>query len=104
MVSHLLVRSSERPVLLVLFEDLKQKLALEMRRILSFLNYDVDDSVLNERLKYKFNHFYRNHTDSFEHYTKDQIHYINSVISSLDPWVVPMLPLRQYIRVYHDMS
>lgn len=84
MVEHLLVRSTGHPVLLVHYKDLKSNALHEVVRILSFLDYEVSNKVVEERLKKQFNTFYRNHTSTFEHFTRVQRDYVNTVISRVE--------------------
>lgn len=98
MVNHLLLRSSDRPVLLVHFEDLKLNVFREIEKILTFIGYQIDHAVLRERLKNDFNTFYRNHTDSFEHFTPEQKEYVASVMASIDPLVAMKLRTSQFLQ------
>lgn len=77
MINHLLINNKvNRPVLLVKYEDLKRDTYQEVERMTTFLNVTAD---VNKTLVH--NAFHRNHTYTFDHYTKEQKVYMNSVIS-----------------------
>ncbi len=84
MVNHLLIKSLNRPVLLVHYEDVKSNSLYEVMRMLKFLHYDVPEDSLRERLQKQFNTFYRNHSSaSFEHFTWSQQDRINGYITRM---------------------
>ncbi len=104
MVNHLLVRSSHRPVLLIHFEDLKHNVFNEIKRVLAFIGYSIEDALLRDRLKHNFNAFYRNHSDSFKHFTPEQNEHLNNVISSIDPHIATKLRIApRYGKANRDL-
>lgn len=101
MVTHLLVHGQQegRSVLLVHYEDLKANATREVLRMVRFLGVEVPDDMVAERVKQDFTSFYRNHTQSFEHFTTVQKDYINRIIlqvaSKLNSQVLPLI---SYLR------
>ena len=69
------------PMLTVFFEDLQENAVREVRRMLDFLEYPYSEDKLQASLKEGFSQFYRNHTDSFRHFTPDQQESFNAVIT-----------------------
>ena len=69
----------KHPVLVVRYEDLKRDEAGEVRRMLEFLQVAYSE----ERLGASYTHFYRNHTDTFKHFTPEQKNLINAKIKSI---------------------
>lgn len=90
-----------RPVLIVFFEELKQNPASELTRMLEFLEVAWTPALINTTVTVLylafvyiptynqvllpspqdgFTQYYRNHTDSFEHYTAEQKQFVNSII------------------------
>ena len=98
MVTHLLVQNAaKRPVLLVHYEDLKRNSSHEVLRMVKFLGVGIPESVVMERLKDGFTSFYRNHTQTFEHYTDMQKLQINKAITRVAS-KQQTLPVRSYLR------
>ena len=74
--------SSDHPVLVVRYEDLKEKPVQEIIRMLSFLKVPFTEGDLLVRMRDDYVTFKRKHDerDSFEHYTSDQKTHIKSII------------------------
>ena len=102
MVNHLLINNTGgRPVLLVKYEDLKRDTCDEVKRMVSFLGEEMLPGA-EQMLQDGFQTFHRNHTYAFNHYTQDQIEYINSVIirvaKQLELNSIDYLHVRKYLR------
>ena len=67
-------------LLVVFYEDLKRELARELRRMVEFLDHPCTPEQLNRAVEDGYSAYYRNHTDTFEHYTPDQTTFINNII------------------------
>ena len=67
-------------LLVVFYEDLKIELAKELRRMVEFLDHPCTPEQLNRTVKKGYTAYYRNHTDTFEHYTSGQKGFINNII------------------------
>ena len=80
MVSSNLVRKEARPVLVVFYEDLKRDTATDLKSMLDFLDYPYNTAQLNSTVQEGYSSYYRNHTDTFEHYTPEQKAFVNKVI------------------------
>ena len=72
---------NHHPMLTVFFEDLQQDTVREVKRMLDFLEYPYSGAELQASLEEGFNQFYRNHTDTFHHFTPDQKEAYNTVIA-----------------------
>ena len=93
------MNTAKHPVLVVRYEDLKRDEAGEVRRMLEFLQVAYSE----ERLGASYSHFYRNHTDTFEHFTPEQKQFVNRVIVQCSEEMESMgitdwLHLKQYVR------
>ena len=103
MVNHLLINSTagNHPVLLVKYEDLKRDAWGEVERMVDFLGEEMLPGA-EQMLRDGFQTFHRNHNYTFDHYTQDQIKYINSVImrvaKQLELNGITYLHVRKYIR------
>ena len=83
MVSNYLIQPHQHhPILIVYYEDLTHSAVKEIIRILNFL--DIPYTMNDVQKMSGFDQFHRNHTDAFEHYTKEQKQLINNIIS----WVI----------------
>lgn len=80
MVSSNLVRKETRPILVVFYEDLKRDMATDLKRMLDFLEHPYTPAQLNTTMQEGYTSYYRNHTDTFEHYTTEQKAFVNKVI------------------------
>ena len=67
-------------LLVVFYEDLKRELARELKRMVEFLDHPCTPEQLNRTVEEGYSAYYRNHTDTFEHYTSDQKIFINNII------------------------
>ena len=67
-------------LLVVFYEDLKRELARELKRMVEFLDHPCTPEQLNRTVEEGYSAYYRNHTDTFEHYTSDQKGIINNFI------------------------
>lgn len=80
MVNSHLLRQRPHPVLTVRYEDLKTDTVAEVVRMLDFLRFPYSREEVEHRLQEGFTRFYRNHTDSFDHFTSEQKIFVNGVI------------------------
>lgn len=80
MVNSHLLRQRPHPVLTVRYEDLKTDTVAEVVRMLDFLRFPYSREEVEHRLQEGFTQFYRNHTDSFDHFTSEQKLFVNGVI------------------------
>lgn len=102
MVTHLLIDSSQYPVLVVRYEDLKANTTHEVVRMVEFLGIEIHKDVVMERTKQDFTRFYRNHTLTIEYFTTAQKERINQIIhrvaSKLNSQNSQSLHLWDYLR------
>lgn len=76
-----LINGKNNPLHIVRYEDLKEGTTKEVLKVVQFLGgVNLPDHNITERLKPGYNHFYRNHVDTFFHFTPDQEAYISGVI------------------------
>ena len=104
MIEHYIINNRLQPILVIKYEDLKTDPVTQVKRMLAFLRYPYKDKEVEERLKGGFSHFYRNHTDTFEHYTPEQIAHMNNVITSVidrlkQENITNFIPLEPYLRL-----
>lgn len=102
MVIHLLVRSRQRPVLLVKYEDLVENPSREVARMVRFLGYggSLSEDGVGARHQ-RFDTFKRNHTviTKFEQFTAAQKKFINTAIYNVGTRLsLKVLPVQEYIR------
>ena len=96
------IMKNRHPMLTVFFEDLKEDTAREVKRMLDFLEYPYNNAELQATLLGGFNQFYRNHTDTFDHFTADQREAYNTVITDVVKRLKQYnlaLKLEQYVYV-----
>lgn len=74
------LRSRGHPVWVVLYEQLKSSAVREVQRVLDFLHFPYSAQGVERALEGGFNLFYRNHTDTFPHFTTQQVSLINDSI------------------------
>ena len=74
------VRSRGHAVLVVLYEQLQSDAVRQVQRVLDFLHFPYSPQVVERALEGGFNSFYRNHTDTFSHFTTQQMSSINDSI------------------------
>ncbi len=79
-------RQLNHPLLVVHYEDLLADTVKEVSRMLDFLHQDYSRTELATKLKDGYGKFHRSHSaaDDYDHYTKDQRLYINSMITSTE--------------------
>ena len=104
MIEHYIINNRVQPILVVKYEDLKADPVTQVKRMLAFLRYPYKDKEVEERLEGGFFHFYRNHTDTFEHYTPEQTAHMNNVITSVidrlkQENITNFIPLEPYLRL-----
>ena len=102
MIDHLLINNTRgNPVLLVKYEDLKKNTCEEVKRMVDFLGEGMLPGT-EEVLREGFHAFHRNHTYTFDHYTREQKEYVNSVIISVAKQLqtnnIDYLHVDKYIR------
>lgn len=85
-ISGWLLNGRNNPLHMVKYENLKINKSLEILNILKFYGEtNVSLRSIDLKLGFGYNKFYRNHTDSFDHYTSDQERYIsNTVINTIN--------------------
>ena len=104
MIEHYIINNRVQPILVVKYEDLKTDPVTQVKRMLAFLRYPYKDKEVEKRLEGGFFHFYRNHTDTFEHYTPEQTTHMNNVITSVidrlkQENITNFIPLEPYLRL-----
>lgn len=67
-------------MLTVRYEDLKTDTVAEVARMLDFLEFPFSREEVEHRIGEGFTQFYRNHTDSFGHFTSEQKIFVNGII------------------------
>lgn len=82
MINYNLLRDANQPQIVVWYENLKRHPVAEVKKMLDFLQVPFSDAEVEEKLQHDFTQFYRNHTDSFEHFTAAQKKRVNDVILS----------------------
>ncbi|CAI8024939.1 WSCD family member CG9164 [Geodia barretti] len=75
-------KSAERPVYVLIFEDLKKNTVGEMKRVSDFLGFSLTEAEVGERLRVGFSNFYRNHTSTFTHFTLRQERFVSNVVGT----------------------
>lgn len=80
MVNSNVLKRGSHPILTVTYEDLKKDSTAEVKRMLDFLQFPYSIMDLERKLHEGFTQFYRNHTDTFEHFTKEQKEFVNGII------------------------
>ncbi len=75
-----LTLAKDYPILVVRYEDLKADTLGQVERMLDFLGVPYTEEEIKRRLGEGFPTFYRNHTDSFEHFTPYQRVFIEDVV------------------------
>ena len=83
MIYNNLLSQRRHPVLTITYEDLKTNTVAEMLRMLNFLQFPYLREEVEQRLQGGFTKFYRNHTDSFDHFTNEQKVFVNGIISDV---------------------
>ena len=83
MIYNILLSQRHHPVLTVTYEDLKTNTVAETLRMLNFLQFPHLREEVEQRLQGGFTKFYRNHTDSFDHFTSEQKVFVNGIISDV---------------------
>lgn len=104
-IQRLVVNVARRPVLVVRYEDLKRDEAGQVRRMLEFLDVPYSEKTLRGGGGGGggYTPFFRNHTDTFDHFTQLQKRYVNGIIMQVvgemkTRGVESELQLEQYIR------
>ena len=84
MLMSFVVGVDDRPVLVVKYEDIQSNATSEVLRMLEFLGVDHSPEQVAAILKNEnFTQHYRNHTDTFEHYTPEQKVAVNAAILNI---------------------
>ena len=82
-VSGWIIAGKDNPFLAVRYEDLKKDTVKEMKKVVDFLGFSyISESDIKERLGAGYNAFYRNHKDSFSHYTQEQKEFVHQQVES----------------------
>jgi len=76
-----IINGRNNPFHVVRYEDLKMNETREIIKLLKFLGVPHSDQEVNERLKFGFSDFYRNHHDEFRHFTTEQERFITSQVN-----------------------
>lgn len=105
LVNWVLTSTTEHPVHVVRYEDLKNNTFGEIAKILSFLGIPYKDEELLLRLKGDFSTFKRQHdSDNFQHYSSIQTQHIKSVlldtiilVQSANKTLKESLKLKEYL-------
>ena len=89
-------------MLVVRYEDLKIDTLNEVKKILDFLHFPYKEEEVAEKLNEGFNDFYRNHTDTFEHFTPEQNLFIRSLVNEsivfLEKYdAADLFPMHEYL-------
>lgn len=74
---------STHPVLVVRFEDVREDMAREVRRMLAFLGVPFGEEDLRRRLAEDFTQFRRVRSERFDPYTADQKQYVLRMIAQV---------------------
>ena len=84
---NIILKSPDRPKLVIQYEDFQRNRVEAVARVLDFLYFPHQGSVLEERLRSDFKMFHRQSHPSFEHYTKQQVVFmqrtLREVVNSL---------------------
>ena len=81
MLENWISKNRKHPVLLVKYEDLKNDTAMEIQKILDFLDISYSTEDLQRQLSGGFSAFRRSHTkENFDHFTPEQKLWINSAV------------------------
>ncbi len=97
MVDHLLIKSKNRPVLLVLYENLKEDPLREVKRIVDFLGYNLPESVLKERIELKVADFYGHRFLTFDPFTPAQKELIAAVCTRVTAKLNPDIGRKMFV-------
>ena len=76
-----LINGYNNPLLIVKYENLKANVSLEMSRIIKFYGMNMSQQYLDSQVQAGYSRFYRNHTDSFQHYLPEQEDDISKAVS-----------------------
>lgn len=80
-ISGWLINGYYNPIHIVKYESLKENTSFEMAKVIEiFLGMKMSLEYINSKISMGYNQFYRNHTDSFEHYSTDQEQYISKAV------------------------
>ena len=81
-----LLNGRNNPIHIVKFEDMQNDVLLEMSKIILFFGgTKMSEQDIASRIKAGYNQFYRNHTDTFNHFTPNQENYvINTIKETID--------------------
>ena len=103
MIKNWIVINRHHPVLVVMYEDLKQNALHEVLRMLEFLKVPHSMDIVEQRLAAGFNSFQRSHhKDDFEHYTHEQQDFVKEAVISTsklleDNHLTHILQLQNYV-------
>lgn len=76
-----LINGYNNPIHIIAYESLKANKSYEMFKALEFLGgKKLSLEYISSKISLDYNKFYRNHTDSFEHYSPDQEKYISQIV------------------------
>ena len=83
MLRNWVVSGKNHPVLLVKYENLKDNMLSEVKRMLRFLKVDFSDKEVESRVAAGFNAFQRKHSGrDFDPYTPELRHYVQSKVNA----------------------
>ena len=75
-----IVNNHRHPLLVVKYENLKKNTALELKRMLDFLQVPYSTSRLGEVVGRGYSAYKRKHQEEFDHYTTDQRNVLRNVV------------------------
>ena len=75
--------NSKRPVLVVYYDELKKKMKETLRKILKFVKFSVDESLLNCTLSMSVGKNKRNHNGTFNPFTQNLMKLIEKTQDSV---------------------
>ena len=76
-----MVDNHNHSVLVIRYEDLKKDTSGNLRRMLDFLQVPYTEQRLQDVITQGFDNFKRNHSEEFDHYTREQREFVRSVIN-----------------------
>ena len=75
-----MINRGYNPVLEIFYEDLKSSLIPTIKTMLNFIQFPYFGDDVEQSLHEGVTKYYRNHTDSFEHFTSEQKNFVNGII------------------------
>lgn len=77
-----LLNGRNDPLHLVKYEKLKENVVLELLKIIKFYRIKLLERDIVSRINVGYNLFFRNHTDTFLHFTEEQDRYLGDTIKA----------------------